>query len=111
MKKLLLALLSLTFIATASAQDRNQVSGDIRIGDGTNVLRISVNRSETTNTRDLSKRMQRLERAVRQLQNRVYELEDTPVDQEASYNCNVITCRESSSIHSASRNNCQFFDI
>ncbi len=111
MKKVLLALLSLTFIATASAQDRSRVSGTVRIGDGTNVIRIDVNSNNRSSNTNINRRVERLEMAVRQLQNRVYELEETTVDEEGSFNCSVTTCRESTSIHSASANNCRFFDM
>ncbi len=108
MKKLLIALLSLSFMATAYAQDRGRVSGTIRIGDGTDVVRININNDRNNNT---NKRLKRLERAVRQLQNRVYELEDGPTSQESSYNCSVKTCRQSASIHSATVSNCRFFNM
>jgi hypothetical protein len=49
MKKILLVLLSLTFMATASAQDRNQVSGDIVC----QVKLIDINTNEVLNEREI----------------------------------------------------------
>ena len=114
MKKIILALLSLTFALSASAEHRPDISGTIRLGDGTDLIRIEVNKDDRRNVRgeNMRQRMRRLEMAVRQLQNRVYELEEQGVqDYERSFNCSVITCRKSESVHAHSKHQCDFFDL
>jgi hypothetical protein len=70
---LLVAILSLTSIS-ALAQSRGRTGGSVVLGNGQDIIRIDIN--NRSNRGNLDKRVDRLERAVRQLQNRVYELED-----------------------------------
>lgn len=112
MKKglILIAILSLVSIS-AFSQDRTRVRGGISIGNGDDVIRIDVNNRSRAG--DTSKRILRLERAVRQLQNMVYDLQDSniPNNSELSFNCSVKTCRQSTSVHNASTSNCRFFNM
>lgn len=71
----LVSLLSLFAISSASARPLD-VGGMITLRDGGNVVRISVGEEERNDRRSMARRIKRLERAVRALQNRVYDLED-----------------------------------
>ena len=86
MKKTLV-LLALTLISTTSfAQDY----GNITLSDGNTIFRIDVGNDREADSRRLSQRVNRLERAVRDLQNRIYDLEDNsrPTQREVTiYTC------------------------
>ena len=72
-------LISLIFLVTISASSAKSIDldGSIILRDGSKVVRIDVgNEDKRGNGRSINKRIKRLERAVRALQNRVYELED-----------------------------------
>ncbi len=90
MKKSLF-ILALAFISTASfAQD----FGNLTLNDGKTIFRISVGNERDTDSRSQSQRIARLERAVRELQNRVYDLEDSsrPSGREVTtYTCTLPT--------------------
>lgn len=64
--------------------------GTISLNDGKNILRIDIGNEREADSRQLVQRITRLERAVRELQNRVYDLEDetTPTHREIK----VFTC-------------------
>jgi len=107
----LIAILSLVSLSALSQRRSSRhARGGISIGNGEDVIRIDIN-NRSREARTLHQRVRKLERAVNQLQNMVYDLQDntTVVDQEVSYNCSVITCRQSASIHNASTSNCKFF--
>jgi hypothetical protein len=75
------------------------------------VIRIEIGSDSDRDTRAMVRRIARLEQAVRDLQNRVYQLEDRdPTPQVVKFNCSFKSCRQSTSIHDArSGNNCTFF--
>ncbi len=85
MKKII-TILSLVLSTTTFARDY----GTINLSDGKNILRIDIGNEREFDTRQLVQRITRLERAVRELQNRVYDLEDeaTPARREVK----VFTC-------------------
>ena len=85
-------------------------SGEIRFGDGSTSVRITVGNNNTHGP-DLVKRIKRLERAVSHLQLRVYELEDGGDERQQNFTCSVELCRKSSSIHARSLRNCEFYDL
>lgn len=69
--KSLLVLLALTLTTSAFARD-----GRINTNDGGTIIRIEVGNDRENDSRAMMRRMVQLERAVRELQNRVYDLED-----------------------------------
>jgi hypothetical protein len=71
MKKVI-TILALVLSTTTFAKDY----GSISLRDGGNILRIDIGSEQEANSRQLAQRVTRLERAVRELQNRVYDLED-----------------------------------
>lgn len=71
MKKII-TILALVLSTAAVARDY----GTISLNDGKNIFRIDIGNDRDVETRQLVKRIVRLERAVRELQNRVYDLED-----------------------------------
>lgn len=77
MKKIFIfiSLVSMFSISAASAQSIG-LDGTIRLNDGRTIVRIDVNTDNRQDIRSMSRRIRRLEQAVRALQNRVYELED-----------------------------------
>ena len=106
MNKLIL-LLSMTMIATSV----NALEGLIRVTDGHSIVRINIG-EENQSKRDMGRRIRRLEAAVRDLQDMVYDLQTTaPVPSEILFECTARTCRKSSSIHGTSGNNCDFFRL
>jgi len=112
MKKIMTIVSLLTLVASSSAfAKKGDMAGSITLRDGAQVVRISVGDENRQDSQSMVKRINRLERAVRALQNRVYELEDSTLGEEKSYNCSVLTCRESTSIHRANASNCKFFDM
>lgn len=72
--KSLLVLLALTL--TTSAFARGDRDGRTNTNDGGTIIRIEVGNDRENDSRAMMKRMVQLERAVRELQNRVYDLED-----------------------------------
>lgn len=74
--KSLLVLLALTVSVTAVARDDRYVDGRYTKNNGDTIIRIEVGNDRDTDTRAMMRRMVQLERAVRELQNRVYDLED-----------------------------------
>lgn len=91
--KSLLVLLALTLTASAFARDTYR-DGRVGTNDGGTIIRIEVGNDRESDTRETSKRIARLERAVRELQNRVYDLEDDqrPQTREVKiYTCAVTT--------------------
>ena len=101
--------LFLLFTVLMSANLHARTSGEIRFGDGSTSVRISVG-NNSSNAQELVKRIRRLERAVSHLQVRVYELEDGNYE-EQNYTCSVITCRKSSGLQARNARNCEFFDL
>jgi hypothetical protein len=77
--------------------------------DGNKLVVISIG-NENTNSREMVQRIRTLERAVRDLQEIVYDLRSNP-QQESRYACEAVTCRRSSSIHATSPKNCSFFSL
>ena len=73
MKKIAVILALLTISTSSFARDNY---GTISLNDGKNILRIDIGNERESDSRELSKRVARLERAVRELQNRIYDLED-----------------------------------
>lgn len=91
--KSLLVLLALTVSVTAMAKD-DRYSGSFTKNDGGTIIRIEVGSERDTDSRQMIKRMVQLERAVRELQNRVYDLEDDSRPQtreERVYTCVLST--------------------
>jgi hypothetical protein len=85
MKKFITAL-ALVLSTATFARDY----GTISLNDGKNILRINIGNERDSDSRQLVQRITRLERAVRELQNRVYDLEDeaNPTRREIK----IITC-------------------
>lgn len=72
----LIAILSLVSLsALAQRRSSGNVRGGISIGNGDDIIRIDIN-NRSRETRTLQQRVKKLERAVRQLQNMVYDLQD-----------------------------------
>lgn len=71
--KSLLVLLALT--TSAFARDNNR-DGRMGTNNGVTIIRIEVGSERDSDSRAVMRRMMQLERAVRELQNRVYDLED-----------------------------------
>ena len=86
-----------------------RTTGDIRLGDGSTTVRISVGNSNSNN-KEMVKRIRRLEMAVSHLQMRVYELEDGNAGQQ-NFKCSVKLCRKSSSSLATSARNCEFYEL
>lgn len=89
--KSLLVLLALTISVTAMARD-DRNDGRYTKNDGGTIIRIEVGNDRDTDSRQMMRRMVQLERAVRELQNRVYDLEDDsrPQTREVKiYTCEV----------------------
>jgi hypothetical protein len=96
-------------IGLNTTQARDIIDGSIILDDGRRVVRINV--GDGAGSRNpMVARIRRLEAAVRDLQDSVYELQNS-APQEARFNCVARTCRQSTSIHSASGNNCDFFNM
>ena len=72
--KSLIVLWALTISVTAMAKDDR--GGRYTKNDGSTIIRIEVGSEGDTDSRNMNRRMVQLERAVRELQNRVYDLED-----------------------------------
>lgn len=89
MKKLIVLILALGTITSAFAQagPRTEANGSIKLGDGRNVVRISV--GDDRDERDMLRRIHRLEQAVRDLQDQVYQLQSAP--QQVSVKVHVCT--------------------
>jgi hypothetical protein len=107
MKKILLA--SLAVILSISTSYARNFNHDVSLLDGNKLVVISIG-SENTNSREMVQRIRTLERAVRDLQEIVYDLRSNP-QQESRYACEAVTCRRSSSIHANSAKNCNFFGL
>ena len=81
MKKFLIPAILLALFLSGSIL-AEEFNGSIKLGK--NVIRIDVGDSD----RNLSMRVRRLERAVRQLQDRVFELEnDSPISDDPRWTC------------------------
>ena len=91
--KSLLVLLALTLSVTAIAKDTN--NGRYTKNNGETIIRIEVGNDRDTDSRKMMYRMVQLERAVRELQNRVYDLEDD--SRPATREVRVYTCEITSS--------------
>jgi hypothetical protein len=87
--KSLLVLLALTLTTSAFARD-NIRDGRLVTNSGGTIIRIEVGNERDTDSRATMKRMVQLERAVRELQNRVYDLEDDARPQTREQK--VVTC-------------------
>lgn len=88
--KSLLVLLTLTMSVSAFARDSYE--GRFTKNDGTTIVRIEVGNDRDNDTRAMTRRIIQLERAVRELQNRVYDLEDDarPLTREVTlYTCSM----------------------
>lgn len=83
-----LVLFTLALISTSTfAKD---YTGGMSLRDGSRIIRIDIGKENDSDTRQLSKRVLQLERAVRELQNRVYDIEE---DSRPSYReVKVVTC-------------------
>jgi hypothetical protein len=104
----LVALCALIFSITATQAQRHR-DGDITLTDGRRTVRINIG-DERFERGQLMRRIRRLEEAVRDLQDSVYDLQTNPT-QEVKFTCRAVTCRQSTSIHSASASNCSFFNM
>lgn len=71
--KTILVLLALSLSFSAMARDER---GSIELRDGKTILRIDVGNERDQDSRAMARRIVNLERAVRELQNRVYDLEE-----------------------------------
>ena len=91
--KSLFVLLALTLSVSAIAKDTN--NGRYTKNDGGTIIRIEVGNDRDTDSRKMMSRMVQLERAVRELQNRVYDLEDD--SRPATREVKVYTCEITSS--------------
>lgn len=104
MKKIILTSLLAAFSLITTLHAR-----DISLLDGRKLVVVSIG-NENTNSREMVQRIRTLERAVKDLQEIVYDLRSSP-QQESKYACEVVTCRKSSSIHANSAKNCSFFGL
>lgn len=86
MKQMLaLTLLLASLLSTSAfAQNRRGGDGSITLRDGRTILRIDV--GDDRDDRELLRRVHRLEKAVRDLQDKVYELQNT-VPAQTLYTC------------------------
>jgi hypothetical protein len=75
MKKLVVLILALASL-TASAQRRGDRDGSITLSDGRSIVRIDV--GDERDEREMLRRVRRLEQAVRDLQDKVYQLQAAP---------------------------------
>lgn len=91
--KSLLVLLALTLTTSAFARETNR-DGRFNTNDGGTIIRIEVGNDRDTDSRQMMRRMVQLERAVRELQNRVYDLEDDARPQ--TREVRIYTCETSS---------------
>jgi hypothetical protein len=87
MKRIITLLALLTISTSTFARDNY---GTISLNDGKNILRIDIGNERESDSREVSKRVARLERAVRELQNRVYDLEDDSLP--ATREVKIFTC-------------------
>lgn len=96
MKKILTSIAMLTLLSsTASFARSSDVTGSITLRDGGSVVRINVGREDDRDSRSMAIRLRRLESAVRELQNRVYELEDEGRGREVTvHTCSLPTSFE-----------------
>jgi hypothetical protein len=88
--KTILVLLALSLSVSAMAQDRGH--GRLSLRDGSTIIRVNVGSDRENDSRENAKRIANLERAVRELQNRVYDLEDDarPTTREVKvYTCSL----------------------
>lgn len=86
------ALISLFSVMTASSASARvlNLDGSITLHDGGRVVRINVGGEDRQDSRSMIRRIKRLEEAVRALQNRVYDLEDTQVLQVEKWTCKIV---------------------
>ena len=73
---ILLASMSLTALAQRHGNDRPRHDGSLTLRDGRSILRIDV--GDDRDDRDMLRRVRRLEQAVRDLQDQVYQLQVAP---------------------------------
>lgn len=102
MKKLIvLGLLALMGLSTAFAQ--RDLDGRVRTRDGHSIIRITV--GDSRSDRDLVNRVRRLEQAVMDLQDRIYDLEanDRPITRAVNvYVCSMTTSFDGTFVGKAS---------
>lgn len=94
--KSLLILLALTLTTSAFARDNNR-DGRMGTNNGGTIIRIEVGSERDSDSRAVMRRMMQLERAVRELQNRVYDLEDDARPQTREQK--IVTCALKSSFN------------
>ena len=99
--------LSMNFSQAQSVNDI--LGGEINLSDGRSTVRISIG-NDRFDQRRLIQRVRLLEQAVRDLQDVVYDLQANPA-QEIKFNCHAVTCRQSTSIHSANSSTCSMFGM
>ena len=83
--KFIITLLLSIFVTSAFAQ-----SASLGYSTGDGFIRISVGDSTSSDVRQLTRRIYRLENAVRDLQDRIYDLEDGQFSQ-ISWTCSIVT--------------------
>jgi hypothetical protein len=76
MKKIILAIITLVFMSQVYAQSRIGRDGNIILDGGRTTVRIEI--GDERDDRELLQRVRRLEHAVRDLQNKVYDLQTQP---------------------------------
>lgn len=75
MKQIIALMLAVGTLLSAVAH-ANERRGDLRDRDGRAIVRIEI--GDDRDDRDMLRRVRRLEQAVRDLQNQVYQLQDAP---------------------------------
>ena len=86
-KLLLLSIVTFVFGSSTVFARGVDIGGNLTLGDGSNILRINIGDEKTTDRKSMAKRMKRLERAVRDLQNRIYDLEDSDTTETPIWFC------------------------
>lgn len=111
--KLLVTTLMMFASLQVSANTQADIDGDLQLKDGSKTVLISIGNGSSSNANETQIRIRRLERAVRDLQRVVYELQNSQYypPARAEYICSVRTCRKSSSVHAYSQHNCEFFKL
>lgn len=80
---LALALVSLSSFAQRGG--RGDREGSVTLGDGRNIVRIEV--GDDRDDREMLRRVRRLEQAVREMQEQVYQLQSTPAPRRSYVAC------------------------
>lgn len=87
MKRLLIGLTAALMGSQVYAQEVS-TNGDILLGNGKSTVQIRIGNRSANNVQ-LTRRVRRLERAVRDLQDIVYDLQSAPVVTDYEYTCRL----------------------